>query len=134
MTPNGSETFRGTRIDHGAFARIARDVFGIENPIELSRRRGSRNHGSHSSTVFDHRIMLNPAMHRTVEDACRTLAHELWHCVQVESQPWREYVTAHRAETRAYSYEERPREVDARAAEDAFWQELLPALKVPSNV
>jgi hypothetical protein len=117
----------GWTVDRAAFKRIARDVFGLDRPVALAIRHARRSIGSHSSTAERHNVRLSPLHAPTVRRLCETLAHELWHCLEVEEMPFTEYVKQNRAESRLYPYETRPREVRAREAEQ-LWQELLPCI------
>lgn len=121
----GAEPFRGSRIDHSTFRRIAREVFGVEREVTLTRR-FTRDWGYFMTYGWAHTINVNPR-HRTIEDACRTLAHELWHAVQCESQEWPSYLAQHKREA-GLPHNARQTEVEATASEDLFWRELLPCM------
>ena len=126
----GDIPFKGTRIDREALSRIARDVFGLSRPVELTRRPMRSYWGQAASWPWLHKITLDSG-HETVEHALHTLTHELTHCVQAELAGHRAWLDDNHYQ-RAIPYDQRPIEIEANNWADEFWTELLPVVKLPT--
>jgi hypothetical protein len=126
--PASAQAFAGSRIDHAELGRIARDVFGLRRPVELSRRYMRTYWGHARSWPWEHKVVIS-SDHDTIEAACRTLAHELTHCVQAESMDHMEWVRHARLQHATLPHDERPIEIEAEEWAEEFWTELLSAIR-----
>lgn len=126
------------RIDHAAVRRIAREEFGVREPIELRRRRRRWDEraglytvraGLNGWTVWRtdrvHEILLVSQL--SARQMLQTLAHELRHCWQSELYPTPDDFSA------AYELCRDGFEDDAEMAAHRLWPRLQPVILTPQS-
>lgn len=121
------ERFRRHQFDHDAVRRIAREEFAVTIHVSLQRKRLRESWGWAQVWPWRFAKIVIDSGHRTVEDALRTLAHELTHVARAERMGYSAFVDEHKDE-KPLPAEERPSEIEAIAAEER-WAVLLPAIR-----